>query len=116
VFLEYLRQSDRFREAAPKLRRGAAVYAPSFYAPYVLAGIVAESGGGGGKDAARESAAAGWLVAAPEAERAMIARATVVFIFVCGLGFCSLVEGVEQPLVCIALALQLAEVSRVSSA
>jgi hypothetical protein len=70
VFLEYLRQSDRFREAAPKLRRGAAVYAPSFYAPYVLAGIVAESGGGGGKDAARESAAAGWLVAAPEAEGA----------------------------------------------
>ena len=70
MFLEYLRQSDRFREAAPKLRRGAAVYAPSFYAPYVLAGIVAESGGGGGKDAARESAAAGWLVAAPEAEGA----------------------------------------------
>ena len=70
MFLEYLRQSARFREAAPKLRRGAAVHAPSFYAPYVLAGLIAESGGRGTAGAAGRSgeAGAGWLAVAPEAE------------------------------------------------
>ena len=68
MFLEYLRQSERFREAAPKLRRGAAVYAPSFYAPYVLAGLIAESGAPG--HAGAPGAPAGWLVVAPEAEGA----------------------------------------------
>ena len=73
MFLEYLRQSARFREAAPKLRRGAAVHAPSFYAPYVLAGLIAESGAAGAGRAAggpAEAGGAGWLVVAPEAEGA----------------------------------------------
>ena len=46
VFLDYLRNDDAFEAAAPRLRRGAAVYAPSFYAPYVLAAALAEEGGG----------------------------------------------------------------------
>lgn len=46
MFLEYLRNDERFQLDAPRLRRGAAAYAPSFYAPYVLAAAVAEEGGG----------------------------------------------------------------------
>ncbi len=46
MFLDYLLQDDRFEKAAPRLRRGAAFYAPSFYAPYVLAAAVRAGGGG----------------------------------------------------------------------
>jgi transcription-repair coupling factor (superfamily II helicase) len=59
VFLEYLRESERFREAAPRLRRAASLHAPSFFAPYVLAALIAESPD------------AGWVVVAPEGERAV---------------------------------------------
>ena len=57
VFLEYLTGDRHFRELAPRLRGGASFYAPSFFAPYVLAGVIAERGGG-------------WLVAAADAEAA----------------------------------------------
>jgi transcription-repair coupling factor (superfamily II helicase) len=46
VFLDYLLQDDRFEKAAPRLRRGATFYAPSFYAPYVLAAAMRAGGGG----------------------------------------------------------------------
>ena len=59
MFLEYLRESERFREAAPRLRRGAAFHAPSFFAPFVLAALIAEAPG------------PGWVVVAPEGERAV---------------------------------------------
>lgn len=47
VFLEYLIQSEAFTTAAPRLRRGAAVYAPSFYAAYVLAAVLSQTDGPG---------------------------------------------------------------------
>jgi transcription-repair coupling factor (superfamily II helicase) len=37
MFLEYLRNDEKFDAAASRLRRGSGAYAPSFYAPYVLA-------------------------------------------------------------------------------
>jgi transcription-repair coupling factor (superfamily II helicase) len=37
VFLEYLRNEEDFDAAAQRLRRGGGAYAPSYYAPYVLA-------------------------------------------------------------------------------
>ncbi len=58
MFVEYLMHSEAFETAAPRLRRGAAVYAPSFYAPYVLAAALR-----GGGDAGR-------LVVAPDGEAA----------------------------------------------
>ncbi|MFA4966418.1 MAG: transcription-repair coupling factor, partial [Thermoleophilia bacterium] len=58
MFLEYLIASDSFAAAAPRLRRGAAVYAPSFFAPYVLAGAI------------RDAGEHGWLVVAPDGEAA----------------------------------------------
>ena len=48
--------SEAFETAAPRLRRGAAVYAPSFYAPYVLA------------TALRAGGDVGRLVVAPDGE------------------------------------------------
>ncbi len=45
MFLDYLRAHDTFEAAAPRLRRGAATYAPSFYAPYVLAAALADDAG-----------------------------------------------------------------------
>ena len=53
LFLEYLRAHERFREGLRRLRPGATLYAPSFYAPYVLAGAIAEL-------------PAAWLVVAPD--------------------------------------------------
>ncbi|HMK93270.1 MAG TPA: DEAD/DEAH box helicase, partial [Thermoleophilia bacterium] len=58
MFLEYLLHDDAFEAAAPRLRRGAAAYAPSFFAPYILAGAVREAGDGG------------WLVVAADGEAA----------------------------------------------
>jgi transcription-repair coupling factor (superfamily II helicase) len=58
VFVEYLMHSEAFEAAVPRLRRAAAVYAPSFYAPYVLAAALR-----GGGDAGR-------LVVAPDGEAA----------------------------------------------
>jgi transcription-repair coupling factor (superfamily II helicase) len=58
VFLEYLMHSEAFETAAPRLRRGAAVYAPSFYAAYVLAAAL------------RAGGEAGRLVVAPDGEAA----------------------------------------------
>jgi len=46
VFLEYLLHGETFETAAPRLRRGASAYAPSFYAPYVLAALLRDAGGG----------------------------------------------------------------------
>ena len=46
MFLDYLRNDEKFEAAAPRLRRGSGAYAPSFYAPYVLAAALAEEGGG----------------------------------------------------------------------
>ena len=37
MFLDYLLHHESFEAAEPRLRRGAAVYAPSFFAPYVIA-------------------------------------------------------------------------------
>ncbi|MGO8685312.1 MAG: hypothetical protein ACLQUT_12150, partial [Thermoleophilia bacterium] len=58
MFLEYLIANQRFQELAPRLRRGASVYAPSFMAAYVLAGLLATH------------ADMGWLVVAADAEAA----------------------------------------------
>ncbi len=58
MFLEYLTSDERFAQAAGRLRRGSSFYAPSFYAPYVLAGLI------------RASGAPGWLVVVPDAEQA----------------------------------------------
>ena len=58
MFLEYLLKHDAFEAAAPRLRRGAAAYAPSFFAPFLLAGAV------------RDAGAEGWLVVAPDGDAA----------------------------------------------
>jgi transcription-repair coupling factor (superfamily II helicase) len=58
VFLDYLTNDERFTKAAGALRRGSSLYAPSFYAAYVLAGLI------------RTADAPGWLVVVPEAEQA----------------------------------------------
>ena len=58
MFLEYLTASEKFAAAVPRLRRGTAVYAPSFFAPYVLAAAL------------RALEAPGWLVVAPDGEAA----------------------------------------------
>ncbi len=58
MFLQFLLEDDRYREAAPRLRGGAALYAPSFFAPYVLAGVLHR-----GREAGR-------LVIAPDGESA----------------------------------------------
>ncbi len=57
MLLQDLLHSESLTTAAPRLRRGAAVYAPTFFAPYVLAGLIAAEGGGR-------------LVVAPDAEAA----------------------------------------------
>ena len=44
MFLEYLLNDQEFQTAAPRLRRGAGAYAPSFYAPYVLAAALRDGG------------------------------------------------------------------------
>ncbi|MCX6371954.1 MAG: transcription-repair coupling factor [Actinobacteria bacterium] len=59
MFVEYLMHSEAFEKAAPRLRRGAGVYAPSFFAPYVLAAALRAGGD------------AGRLVVAPDGEAAM---------------------------------------------
>ncbi len=58
MFLDYLTNDERFTKAAGALRRGSSLYAPSFYAPYVLAGLI------------RAVDAPGWLVIVPDAEQA----------------------------------------------
>ena len=58
MFLDYLTSDERFAKATGTLRRGSSLYAPSFYAPYVLAGLI------------RAGGAPGWLVVVPEAEQA----------------------------------------------
>jgi transcription-repair coupling factor (superfamily II helicase) len=58
LFLQFLFEDERYREAAPRLRGGAALYAPSFFASYVLAGLLHRW---------RES---GRLVVAPDGEGA----------------------------------------------
>jgi len=58
MFLDYLTSDERFAKATGTLRRGSSLYAPSFYAPYVLAGLI------------RAADAPGWLVVVPEAEQA----------------------------------------------
>ena len=45
MFLHYLLNDEKFETAAPRLRRGAGAYAPSFYAPYVLAAVLQDGGG-----------------------------------------------------------------------
>ena len=47
MFVEYLMHSETFEKAAPRLRRDAGIYAPSFYAPYVLAAALRAAGDGG---------------------------------------------------------------------
>ena len=44
MFLDYLLSDEKFEAAAPRLRRGSGAYAPSFYAPYVLAAALADGG------------------------------------------------------------------------
>ncbi len=44
MFLDYLLNDETFAAAAPRLRRGAAAYAPSFFAPYVLAAALRDGG------------------------------------------------------------------------
>ena len=58
MFLEYLTELERFDETVARLRRGTALYAPRFYAPYVLAGVI------------ERSDATGWLVVAEDGEAA----------------------------------------------
>ena len=59
MFLDYLTSDERFTKAAGHLRRGSSLYAPSFYAPYVLAALI------------RATEAPGWLVVVPDAEQAV---------------------------------------------
>ena len=59
LFLDYLTSDERFAKAAGGLRRGASLYAPGFYAPYVLAALI------------RATEAPGWLVVVPDAEQAV---------------------------------------------
>ena len=40
MFLEYLRNDEKYAAAAERVRRGGGAYAPSFYAPYVLAAAI----------------------------------------------------------------------------
>jgi transcription-repair coupling factor (superfamily II helicase) len=58
LFLQFLLEDDRYREAAPRLRGGAALYAPSFFAPYVLAAVL------------HRGRSTGRLVLAPDGEAA----------------------------------------------
>ena len=44
MFLDYLIGDERFDAAAARLRRGSGAYAPSFYAPYVLAALLSREG------------------------------------------------------------------------
>ncbi len=46
MFVDYLLHSEAFAAAAPRLRRGAALYAPSFFAPFALAAVLRETGSG----------------------------------------------------------------------
>ena len=46
MFLDYLLHDERFEKAAPRLARGAGFYAPTFFAPYVLAAALRADGGG----------------------------------------------------------------------
>ena len=57
MFLEYLLEDDALTASIDKLRRGVAAYAPSFFAPYVLAASLRAAGGG-------------WVVIAPDGEAA----------------------------------------------
>ena len=59
LFLDYLTSDERFTKAAGVLRRGSSLYAPGFYAPYVLAALI------------RAVEAPGWLVVVPDAEQAV---------------------------------------------
>ena len=59
MFLDYLTEDERFAKAAGLLRRGSSLYAPGFYAPYVLAALI------------RSAQAPGWLVAVPDSEQAV---------------------------------------------
>jgi transcription-repair coupling factor (superfamily II helicase) len=59
VFLDYLTENERFTKAAGLLRRGSSLYAPGFYAPYVLAALILST------------EAPGWLVVVPDAEQAV---------------------------------------------
>jgi hypothetical protein len=67
VLLDYIVTSERFAAAAPKLRRAAAVYAPSYFAPYVLAAAIGAEGAAAGK---AKGMGPGWLVVAPDGEAA----------------------------------------------
>ena len=58
MFEHYLMQSESFKAALPRLQRGVAAYAPSFFAPYLLAGVL------------RAATEPGWLVVAPDAQAA----------------------------------------------
>ena len=58
MFLDYLMQSEAFERAIPRLRRGAGVYAPSYFAPYVMAAALRAAGD------------AGRLVVAPDGDAA----------------------------------------------
>ncbi|HJW76608.1 MAG TPA: transcription-repair coupling factor, partial [Thermoleophilia bacterium] len=59
MLLGFLRDSERFRAFAAKVRRGQSVYAPSSFAPYLAAGLIGEI------------EAPGWLVVAPDSEAAV---------------------------------------------
>ena len=67
MLLDYIVTSERFAAAAPKLRRAAAVYAPSYFAPYVLAAAIGAEGAAAGK---AKGMGPGWLVVAPDGEAA----------------------------------------------
>lgn len=58
MFKHYLLQSKAFEAAVPRLSRGGAAYAPSFFAPYLLAGALSAID------------APGWLVVAPDGQSA----------------------------------------------
>ena len=45
MFLDYLRNDETFQAATSRLRRGSGAYAPTFYAPYVLAAALADDAG-----------------------------------------------------------------------
>ncbi len=59
MLLEYLKADERFRVVAAKLRRGQSVYAPTSFAPYLVAGLLTEI------------EAPGWLLVAPDSEAAV---------------------------------------------
>ncbi|MEZ5126241.1 MAG: transcription-repair coupling factor [Thermoleophilia bacterium] len=68
MFTQYLAHDPGFEDALPRLSRGGGAYAPSFYAPYVLATALGALEGAGG-----------WVVVSPNGDDATRLAADLAF-------------------------------------